>query len=148
MCNLCGKYLLEICDYHIYTTHMTCLPPYSTVLQIQRGFRENASDFNLEGPEKQTSIKVPSMNFNNNGLLKTFQYRLKNHMYFSNPSPFTYTFSRFLFSNSTQKDERKGSSLYSRPIISFIHPKALSLRNHNYKGNIIGLFGSNCCHFN
>ena len=39
-----------------------------SVLAIQKTYRKNASDFSLEKQDLQTSLKVSSKNFANNGL--------------------------------------------------------------------------------
>ena len=37
-------------------------------MHIQRVVSQNASDFHLEGPEKENFINIPSSNFHHNGL--------------------------------------------------------------------------------
>ena len=46
-----------------------------TELAIQKTYRKNASDFYLGKQELQTSLKVSSKNFANNGLLLTSVFK-------------------------------------------------------------------------
>ncbi|KAJ7382480.1 hypothetical protein OS493_034641 [Desmophyllum pertusum] len=62
------KFVLNYSHHHVNeSTPQIKLISSNLALRIQRGFRHNATDFHHEGPGRQNSIDVPSINFDDNG---------------------------------------------------------------------------------
>ncbi|KAL9963243.1 hypothetical protein ACROYT_G032424 [Oculina patagonica] len=74
-------------EIHLYIGQNGCHKEiFLTALRIQRHFRQNTSEFHLEEPGRQASIKVPSINFDSNGsVIVGILYKDLHELFVTNP---------------------------------------------------------------
>ncbi|XP_078382019.1 adhesion G protein-coupled receptor L4-like [Oculina patagonica] len=81
------KFVLYYGHYHLNGSALQINITNSKLsLRIQRHFRQNTSEFHLEEPGRQASIKVPSINFDSNGsVIVGILYKDLHELFVTNP---------------------------------------------------------------
>ena len=82
--------------------HSHAVVSYPTVMNMQRVFSQNASDFHVEGPEKQNVINILSSSFHNNGLFHQLYERCRHCILSSSIKTSVFVICIIYLSNATK----------------------------------------------